>query len=254
MIDTHTHIYAAEFDDDRHQVMERALQAGVEHLILPNENLDSIGRLWQVQDRWPEMVSVAIGLHPEDVHDDFRDVLAAMRPLLDKRRCVAIGEIGIDLYWDKTWREQQLEALDTQLHWCRELDVPFIIHCREALDEILWVMDNFGEPLPGGVFHCFTGSVADVESVRKRGDFYFGVNGVVTFKKSTVSELLPVMGLDRILLETDAPYLAPVPYRGMRNEPAMIAAVRDCIAGHLGLDATQVDAATTANARRLFAL
>lgn len=252
MIDTHTHIYSAEFDDDREVVMQRALQAGVEHIILPNENLDSIDRLWATQDRWHDVVSVAVGLHPEEVRADFRQVLAAMRPRLEERKCVAVGEIGIDLYWDKTWKEQQVEALNTQLHWCKELDIPFIIHCREALDEILWVMDNFGESLPTGVFHCFTGTKAQVEQVRCRGDFYFGVNGVVTFKKSTVHELLPVIGLDRILLETDAPYLAPVPHRGKRNEPAMIAAVRDCIAGHLAITAQEVDDVTTAGAKRLF--
>lgn len=254
MIDTHTHIYAEEFDDDRDQVIERARQAGVTHVIMPNENLASIDRLYRVQDNWPEFISIALGLHPEDVKDDWHEVLAAMRPYLGVRPIVAIGEIGIDLYWDRTWRDQQVEVLDTQLHWCKELGVPFIIHCREALDEILWVMDNFGEQLPAGVFHCFVGTVADVERVRQRGDFYFGVNGTATFKKSNVPELLPVIGIDRILLETDAPYLAPVPNRGKRNECAYIAAVRDCVAQHLCLTPHEVDAITTANATRLFHL
>ena len=254
MIDTHTHIYAEEFDDDRQQVIERAQQAGVTHIILPNENLDSIARLREVQDRWPDYVSLAFGLHPEDVKDDWREVLTAMRPTLDEQPVVAVGEIGIDLYWDCTWRDQQVEALDTQLHWCKELDIPFIIHCREALDEILWVMDNFGEALPMGVFHCFAGTVADVDRVRRRGDFYFGVNGTATYKKSNVPELLPVMGIDRIQLETDAPYLAPVPHRGKRNECAYIAAVRDCVANHLDLTPNEVDAVTTANATTLFKL
>ena len=254
MIDTHTHIYAEEFDDDRQQVIERAQQAGVTHIILPNENLDSIARLREVQDRWPDYVSLAFGLHPEDVKDDWREVLTAMRPTLDEQPVVAVGEIGIDLYWDCTWRDQQVEALDTQLHWCKELDIPFIIHCREALDEILWVMDNFGEALPMGVFHCFAGTVADVDRVRRRGDFYFGVNGTATYKKSNVPELLPVMGIDRIQLETDAPYLAPVPHRGKRNECAYIAAVRDCVANHLDLTPNEVDTVTTTNATTLFKL
>ena len=254
MIDTHTHIYAKEFDDDRQQVIERAQEVGVTHIILPNENLDSIARLREVKDRWPDYVSLALGLHPEDVKDDWREVLTAMRPTLEERPVVAVGEIGIDLYWDRTWRDQQVEALDTQLHWCKELDIPFIIHCREALDEILWVMDNFGEALPMGVFHCFAGTVADVDRVRQRGDFYFGVNGTVTFKKSNVPELLPVIGIERILLETDAPYLAPVPHRGKRNECAYIAAVRDCVASHLNLTPNEVDAVTTAYATTLFRL
>lgn len=254
MIDTHTHIYASEFDDDRQQVVECALEAGVTHIILPNENLESVPRLEAMRQQWPDVVSIALGLHPEDVNDNFRETLAQMRPLLDQLPCVAVGEIGIDLYWDKTYRDQQMEALDTQLHWCNEKGIPFIIHCREALDEILWVMDNFGKPLPAGVFHCFTGTVDDVERVRRRGDFYFGVNGVVTFKKSTVHELLPVIGLDRILLETDAPYLAPVPHRGKRNEPAFVAHVRDCIATWLNLSPQAVDQATTHNAHHLFHL
>lgn len=254
MIDTHTHLYASEFDDDREAMVSRAQSAGVTHVILPNENLASVPLLWAMQDQWPEWTSVALGLHPEDVHDDWREVLDQLRPMLDERPCVAVGEIGVDLYWDTTWRDQQLEVLDTQLHWCIEKDIPFIIHCRKALDEVLWVLDNFGQTLPQGVFHCFEGTVDDVERVRKRGDFYFGVNGVVTFKKSSVASLLPIIGLDRLLLETDAPYLSPVPFRGKRNESAYIAAVRDFIADKMGVDPQQVDEATTANARQLFKL
>ena len=254
MIDSHTHLYAAEFDDDRAAMVARAQQAGVTHVVLPNENLASVPRLWAMHDQWPEWTSVALGLHPEEVRDTWRDELAQLRPLLDERPCVAVGEIGVDLYWDKTWREQQLEALDVQLHWCVDKHIPFIIHCREALDEILWVMDNFGQPLPPGVFHCFAGTVADVDRVRQRGDFYFGVNGVVTFKRSHTPELLPVVGLDRLLLETDAPYLAPVPHRGHRNESAYLARVRDFVAGCLQVTPEQVDTATTANARQLFHL
>ncbi|MBQ7690992.1 MAG: TatD family hydrolase [Muribaculaceae bacterium] len=254
MIDSHTHLYAPEFDDDREAMVTRAREAGVTHVILPNESVASVPLLWAMQDSWPDFVSVALGLHPEEVRDDWREQLARLRPLLDERPCVAVGEVGIDLYWDRTYRDQQLEALDTQLRWCVEKDIPFIIHCREALDEVLWVMDNFGRPLPSGVFHCFAGTVADVERVRMRGDFYFGVNGVVTYKRSTVPALLPVIGLDRILLETDAPYLAPVPHRGRRNESAYLADVRDFVAAQLQATPQQVDDATADNARRLFPL
>ena len=254
MIDTHSHIYCDEFDDDRQQVVERALKAGVTHVILPNEGPASVERVKALHRAYPHCTSMALGLHPEEVKADFRDVLNGLRPMLDIDPYVAIGEIGMDLYWDKTYRDQQMEALDIQLRWCVEKGIPFIIHCREALDEILWVMDNFGKPLPAGVFHCFTGTVDDVERVRQRGDFYFGVNGVVTFKKSTVHELLPTIGLDRILLETDAPYLAPVPHRGKRNEPAYIALVRDCIASWLGVTPQTVEETTSVNAHNLFPL
>ena len=180
MIDSHSHIYCREFNDDRDQAIARAQEAGVQHIIMPNENLESVQYVVAACDTYPGYMSIALGLHPEDVDEGFEQQLAAMRPLLDEYHPVAVGEIGIDLYWDKTWREQQMAALDTQLHWCKELDIPFIMHSRDALDEILSVLDNFGEPLPQGVFHSFTGTPQEVDEVRKRGDFYFGVNGIVT--------------------------------------------------------------------------
>ena len=174
--------------------------------------------------------------------------------MLDEFPIVAVGEIGIDLYWDKTWREQQRHALDIQLHWCHELGVPFIMHCREALDDILDVIDHLDCPVPQGVFHCFAETPADVERVRRRGDFYFGVNGVVTFKKSAVPQLLPVIGLDRLLLETDAPYLTPVPHRGKRNESAYIPPINDFVAKTLGVTPEKVSEVTDRNAMNLFRL
>ena len=234
--------------------MQRAREAGVRHIILPNENLESVPRLAALHEKYPDYISMTLGLHPEDVHDDYLDVLGKMRPMLDLYPIVAIGEIGIDLYWDKTWREQQHHALDIQLHWCHEMGVPFIIHCREALDDILDVIDHLDCPVPPGVFHCFAETPADVERVRRRGDFYFGVNGVVTFKKSTVPQLLPAIGLDRLLLETDAPYLTPVPHRGKRNESAYIPHINDFIAKQLGVTPEEVSTATDRNAAILFNL
>ena len=254
MIDSHSHIYCEDFDSDRDLVIARAQEAGVRHIVLPNENLESIERVLSLKNAYPSYISIALGLHPEDVDDDYERQLTAMRPLLDEHRPVAVGEIGIDLYWDATWREQQMAALDTQLHWCKELNIPFIMHCRNALDEILWVLDNFGEPLPQGVFHSFTGTPQEVEQVRKRGDFYFGVNGIVTFKKSNVKDILPVVGLERLLLETDSPYLAPVPHRGKRNESAFVPHVCHFIAQHLGVSDEEVESATTRNAIDLFKL
>lgn len=254
MIDSHSHLYCDAFDADRRDVMERALEAGVTHVVLPNENLESVERVVAMHNDYPSCTSIALGLHPEDVDGGFEQQLADMRPLLDEYHPVAVGEIGIDLYWDKTWREQQMQALDTQLHWCKELGIPFIIHCREALNEILDVLDNFGESLPQGVFHSFTGTPEQVEQVRRRGDFYFGVNGIVTFKKSPVKEILPVVGLDRLLLETDAPYLAPVPHRGKRNESAYVPHVCHFVAQYLGISDEEVEVSTTNNAANLFAL
>lgn len=254
MIDSHSHIYCDAFDEDREAVVVRAREAGVRHIVLPGESLASVPLQVALHQRYPEYISLALGLHPEEVNGEYLSELEKLRPLLDQYPVVAVGEIGIDLYWDKTWREQQRHALDIQLHWCNELGVPFIIHCRESLDDILDVIDNLDCPVPPGVFHCFTGTEADVERIRKRGDFYFGVNGVVTFKKSTVSQVLPVIGLDRLLLETDAPYLAPVPHRGKRNESSYIPLVNDFVAASLGVSPELVSTTTDQNAIALFQL
>ena len=254
MIDSHSHIYCDAFDEDRDAVVMRALEAGVRHIILPGESPESVPLQVALHNQYPDYISLALGLHPEEVNGDYLAALARLRPFLDEYPVVAVGEIGIDLYWDKTWREQQHHALDIQLHWCHELGVPFIIHCREGLDDILDVIDNLDCPVPQGVFHCFTGTPDDVERIRRRGDFYFGVNGVVTYKKSTVPQLLPVIGLDRILLETDAPYLTPIPHRGKRNESAYIPLVNDFIARTLGVTPEEVSAVTDRNAQLLFNL
>lgn len=256
MIDSHSHIYCDTFDNDRDEVISRARAAGVTHIVMPNENLESVPRLVECCRRYPDLVSLTLGLHPEDVDQQWAERLTAMESLFDtlEPEPVAVGEIGIDLYWDKTWRDQQMEALDTQLRWCKRRQLPFIIHCREALDEILWVMDNFGETLPEGVFHSFTGTVADVERIRRRGDFYFGVNGIVTFKKSEVKNILPTVGVERLLLETDSPYLAPVPHRGKCNESAFVADVAAFVAAELAVTTADLVATTAANARRLFRL
>lgn len=252
MIDTHSHIYSAEFDDDRDLVVQRAVEAGVTHIILPNENLASVPRLLDTAVRYPGRISLALGLHPEEVHDDWADELDRMMPLLDQHAWVAIGEVGIDLYWDKTFRRQQMQALECQLGWCVDRKLPFIIHCREALDEVLDVLRQFTGQMPQGVFHCFTGTASDVDRIRQVDDFYFGIGGVLTFKKSALPEVLPVIGLDRILLETDAPYMAPVPHRGKRNESAYVADVARCMAQVLNLTLAEVDRITTANTRTLF--
>ena len=256
MIDSHSHIYCSAFDDDREQMLLRAQEAGVHHIVMPNENCASIRLQQAVWEAHPQWVSMTIGLHPEEIADDFRGQLDAMHQMLAEGALpfVAIGEIGIDLYWEQDRREEQMEALHTQLHWCKEFDLPFIIHCREGVKECLDVMDHFGEPLPRGVFHSFTGTAAELEAIRSRGDFYFGVNGIVTFKKSHIKDLLPLIGLNRLLLETDSPYLAPVPKRGKRNESAFTAHVCDFVAHEMQLPREEVERITERNACDLFGL
>ncbi len=256
MIDSHSHIYGTEFDADIHDVVSRARQAGVTHVVMPNENLESLARLRHTHRLYPDFVSMTIGLHPEEINRDYASQLAEMKRILsaEKGAFVAVGEIGIDLYWDKTWRAEQMDALSEQLRWCSEFHLPFIIHCRDGIDEIIQVFSELNCPVPQGVFHSFTGTEAHIERLRQFGDFFFGVNGIVTFKNSHVRELLPVIGLDRMLVETDAPYLAPVPHRGKRNEPAFVAHVVSYIASALDIPSEVVSRVTATNAATLFHL
>lgn len=252
MIDSHSHIYLEEFDADRTDVVARARQAGVRRLVLPNVDLDTVEPMMALHRAYPTYTSVAMGLHPTSVGENFRADLAAIKEIFDRGGFVAVGEVGIDLYWDKTYRDEQIEVFDEQLRWAEHADLPVIIHCRDGLDEILWTFDNYSGTLPGCVFHSFGGTVADVEAIRRRGDFLFGINGIVTFKNSKLSDVLPAIGLDRILLETDCPYLTPVPHRGRRNESAYIPFIAAKIAEVLGTSVDEVSARTDANAARFF--
>ncbi|MGM9801957.1 MAG: TatD family hydrolase [Candidatus Limisoma sp.] len=252
MIDSHSHIYLEEFDADRTDVVARARQAGVRRLVLPNVDLDTVEPMMALHRAYPTYTSVAMGLHPTSVGENYRADLAAIKEIFDRGGFVAVGEVGIDLYWDKTYRDEQIEVFDEQLRWAEHADLPVIIHCRDGLDEILWTFDNYGGTLPGCVFHSFGGTVADVEAIRRRGDFLFGINGIVTFKNSKLGDVLPAIGLDRILLETDCPYLTPVPHRGRRNESAYIPFIAAKIADVLGTSVDEVSARTDANAARFF--
>lgn len=252
MIDTHSHLYLEEFDNDRTEAMQRAVAAGLRHLILPNVDLETVEPMLQLHKQYPKYTSIAMGLHPTSVGENFREDLEKTRELLDSCSYVAVGEVGIDLYWDTTYKEQQMEAFDIQLHWAEERHLPVIIHCREGLPTIADVFRNFSGTLPSCVFHSFGGTNDDVELIRSFGDFYFGINGVVTFKSSKLSETLPAIGLDRILLETDCPYLTPVPHRGKRNESAYVPFIAQKIADSLGIGIDEVSATTDRNAQQLF--
>ena len=254
MIDTHSHIYLDDFDNDRDEVVNRARKAGIRHLIMPNVDLSTIDPLIAAHTRYAGYTSMAMGLHPTSVDGDFRDNLTAIRRLFDSHRFVAIGEVGIDLYWDTTFAEQQKEAFDTQLHWAEELSLPVIIHCRDGLQAIIDVFRNYSGTLPCCVFHSFGGTREEVDLIRSFGDFYFGINGVVTFKNSKLSNVLPTIGIERILLETDCPYLTPVPFRGKRNESSYIPYIAAKIAESLNLSIEEVSQATDLNAGTLFPL
>lgn len=252
MIDTHSHIYLPEFDDDRADVVARARKAGLRHLVMPNVDMATYDAMVATSAAFPTYTSMAMGLHPTSVEADWKQQLEATESHLDDHRFVAIGEVGIDLYWDDTYRKQQMTVLREQLLWAVRRDLPVIIHCRNGLDEVCDVFDGFGRTLPECVFHSFGGTKDDLRRIRRYGDFYFGINGVVTFKNAHVDDLLEPIGLDRILLETDCPYLTPVPYRGKRNESAYVPLIAEKIADTLGVSVDEVSEATDSNASRFF--
>lgn len=255
IVDTHTHLYLEEFEPDNAAAVRRALEAGVGHMIFPNVDLDTIPRMKSLHAQFPDATSMAMGLHPTEVNDGWSDTLAAVEAeFASGERYVAVGEIGMDLYWDATFRDGQMQALDRQLSIADRLGIPVIIHCREALDPTLEVME--GHRGVRGVFHSFGGTEADVDAIRRRlnDDIYFGINGIVTFKNSGLRSVLPVITADRILLETDSPYLAPVPHRGKRNESAFIIHTAAVVADSLGMTEKALESVTTSNASSLFSL
>lgn len=253
MIDTHTHLYLPEFDDDDAgaAAVRRAIDYGVEHFIFPNVDLGTVEPMLNLAHKFPGRISCAMGLHPTEINENWEENLARIFEITgDGSAYVAIGEIGIDLYWDTTFRDAQMQAFAKQVEKARALGLPIIIHCREGLNEVLEVLGDYRD-VPA-VFHSFGGTVDDVERIRTLGDYYFGINGIVTFKNSKLRDVLPTIGIERILLETDAPYLAPVPHRGKRNESAFLPNTAAHIAQSMGISLADVDAITSANARNLF--
>lgn len=252
MIDTHSHLYLEEFDDDRFEVVERAKAAGVKHLVLPNVDIETIPPLFATKKQFPEYCSLAMGLHPTSVGEGYKKDLSAIEKLLPEEEFVAIGEVGIDLYWDKTFIKEQIVAFEQQLQWATDLHLPVIIHNREATDEIFSSLRKF-EGKVDGVFHCFSGNEYEAKTMLDFG-FKLGINGVVTFKKSTLPQVLKQLSLNDLLMETDMPYLAPVPYRGKRNESAFMQQTALKLSEIFETDIAEVKRVTTKNAITLFHL
>ena len=258
MIDTHCHIDEEAFDADREEVIARQQQSGVEAMIVPGVNAASINTVLDVCHAHPDYCYPALGLHPEDVKADWQEQLAIVEQAIraHKDELVAIGEIGLDYYWDKTYKEEQKEVLRRQLLLARELDLPVILHNREATEDILSIVKEIvNRPSSNrqlkGVFHCFNGSRETVEEILKMG-FYIGIGGVLTFKNSKLAEKLDVVPMDRLLLETDAPYMAPVPHRGERNESRFMIHVVERLAQVYNCTLETVIMATNSNAKQLF--
>ena len=250
MIDTHSHIYGPEFDDDRAEVLQRARLAGVDKVLLPNINEESIARMLQVAKEYPDMCYPMMGLHPEDVKEDWAQVLDRMEMQLDGM--IAVGEVGLDFYWDATFRKEQIEAFERQICWAVERDLPLVIHMRKAEQELLEVMERHKSDGLRGVFHCFGGSKETASRMLKHEGFVLGIGGVVTFKNSRLAETLRHVPLDRIVLETDAPYLAPVPYRGKRNEPSYVAHVARFLSDIYNVSEEEVNDVTNLAVKRVF--
>ncbi|HDM8233960.1 TPA: TatD family hydrolase [Vibrio campbellii] len=253
MIDTHAHIYASEFDNDRDEVVKRALEQGIDKILLPNIDLESIEPMLKTEAAYPEICRSMMGLHPCYVDGNVEQTLAIIRGWFEKHNFIAVGEIGIDLYWDKTFRAEQEMAFVTQLNWAKEMDLPIVIHTRDSIEETLTLLSQEQDGSLRGVFHCFGGSVEEAQAINELG-FHLGLGGVSTFKNGGMDKVIPHLDMNWVILETDCPYLAPVPHRGKRNEPAYTSLVAARVAELRGESVEAIDAITTKNAEALFNL
>ena len=252
-IDTHCHLDGEEFRNDLDAVVTRAREAGVAAIGVPGINLESLDTVLELCRRYPDFCYPMLGLHPEDVKADWRDVLAAIKPALQSVK--AVGEVGLDYYWSREFEKEQLEAFEEQVRWAVEFQLPLMIHCRKAQNEMVAIIKKYHNDLPGGVFHCFTGNEHEAAELLQFDKFVLGIGGVSTFKKSHLPEVLPaVVPLDRIVLETDAPYMAPVPKRGERNEPAFVAYVLKRLAEAYGVSEEEVAQKTNENVARVLGI
>jgi TatD DNase family protein len=251
--DTHTHLYLEEFDTDRNQVVENALAAGVSHLMLPNIDSASVHPMLALCEAFPQNCFPMIGLHPTSVKENYMDELAAIECWLMDRKFYGIGECGIDLYWDKKFALEQEYVFRHQIDLSRAYNLPLIVHIRESFNEVIRILKDVNKPDLRGIFHCFSGSVEQAKQAIGFG-FSLGLGGVVTFKNNKMQETLKHIDLKHLVLETDAPFLAPMPHRGKRNEPAYIPLIAEKIAEIKGISLQEVGEATTANAMKMFGI
>ncbi|HAS61651.1 MAG TPA: hydrolase TatD [Vibrio sp.] len=251
MIDTHAHIYASEFDNDREQVVQRALAQGIDTILLPNIDLESIEPMLATEAAYPQICRSMMGLHPCYVDANVEQTLTTIHSWFSKHSFIAVGEIGIDLYWDKTYKAEQEYAFITQLNWAKEMQLPVVIHTRDSIEETLALLKKEQDGSLSGVFHCFGGSIDEAKAINELG-FHLGLGGVSTFKNGGMDKVIPHLDMNYMILETDCPYLAPVPHRGKRNEPAYTQLVASRVAELRELTIEQVDQITTQNAKALF--
>lgn len=267
IVDTHTHLDGEEFDEDRSEVILRAKEAGVGMVFLPAIDVKTSEAVLKLSHEYPGYAYPMVGLHPEEVKADWKEQLKKIEAILDehlttvdglngikyKSDYIAIGEIGLDFYWSREFEKEQLEAFEKQVEWSCETGLPLMIHCRKAQNEMLHILRKWKDKLPGGVFHCFTGNQQEAKELLEYDNFVLGIGGVSTFKSSHLREDLPaVVPLERIVLETDSPYMAPVPYRGKRNESAFVVQVMKTLATAYGVSEEEVAKVTNQNVERVF--
>ena len=251
LIDTHTHIYDPAFDLDREAAVQRALEAGVGMMLMPNVDVSTLQPMLETHELFPDCTRMMMGLQPEEVKEDYKSVLALMERELDRNIYIGVGEIGLDFYWDATFEHEQLDAFETQLGWAKQLHLPLSIHCRNAFSFMARILEKHQDGGLHGVMHCFTGSEEEAQVYLDLG-FHLGLGGVTTYKNCAVKDFLCNIPLDRIVLETDAPYLSPVPHRGKRNEPAFMADTAKRIAEIYQIPLEELAETTTNNVKSLF--
>ena len=252
MIDTHSHIYSEEFDADGDEVIQRAKEAGVTKIVLPNVDAQSLPRMLELEAQYPDYCYAAVGLHPESVKENYQIELDIIREELERRKYLAVGEIGIDLYWDKTYQTELIRAFQTQVEWAIEFNLPVIIHVRNSHNETIQALKPYAGKGLKGIFHCFGGTPEEAAEIFSLGDFKLGIGGVVTFKNSGLAASLMHIPLENLVLETDSPYLTPVPFRGKRNESSYLGYVSAKIAEIYNISADEVISVTTETAYSVF--
>ncbi|RDV11833.1 TatD family deoxyribonuclease [Pontibacter diazotrophicus] len=253
LIDSHAHIYSEKFDEDRADAMARAQEEGVSRIYMPNIDHTSIDTMLEAEAKYPQLCIPMMGLHPTSVDNDFERELYLVEEWLEKRKFAAVGECGIDLYWDKTFLSQQQEALKVQVALAKKHQLPIVLHTRDSFNETFEIIEAAQDGTLRGIFHCFSGTAEEAEKVRKLG-FLMGIGGVATFKNGGLDKVLPHVSLDNLVLETDCPYLAPTPHRGKRNEPVYLPLIAKRVAELMQQPVAVVAEKTTANALNLFKL
>ena len=253
LIDTHTHLYLPEFDADRDEVVNRATANGISKMLLPNIDIDSVKQMLDLESRYPGICLPMMGLHPTSVKEDYLSQLDNLEKLITENKIIAIGEIGIDLYWDKTFLKEQIISFRRQIKFALQNKLPVVIHSRDAFPEVFSVLDEFNDEKLTGVFHAFTGNISDAEKAITIG-LKLGIGGIVTFKNSGLDKVVSAIGPDNLILETDSPYLAPVPYRGKRNESSYICVINKKLADIFNIREEKMAEITYSNSVKLFNL